>query len=501
MKNIPDVKLGVIVGSTDWMPLEIAVENRKKLIEAYAAKYSTDDIYECSICITDNEVSIKRALREIEKAECTAVCVYYANYGPESAGTLFAQEFDGPVMFIAAAEEGAGPYIKERKDALSGFINACYALKLRGTNVYVPDRPCGTYSQCSDMINEFFAIARTLIAVKNLKVISFGPRPASYLASSAPNHLLYDIGIEIGEYSELELFDSYKKHEGDKRIEKSTVDMEKELGETKMSEVLPLFAQYELTIEDWVRNHKGNRKYVTLTSTCWPAFPVNFGFVPCYVNSRITGRGFPIACEVDIYGAVSEYIGQCVSNDIVTILNINNNVPQDVYKKEIEGREFNGKKYRIGDLFLGYHCGVTASCKLMDAKLDYHFVNHQLIGEVQSKGTIQGNLFSGAVTIFRLQGMRDGKLRAYVCQGQILPVQMETYGGQGIIAVPEMERFVRNVVLEKQYPNHCAVIFGHYGKELYVILRQLGIDEIDFNHPSDMLYENENAYRALNDWY
>lgn len=501
MKNIPDVKIGIIVGSTDWMPSEIAVENRKRLIEAYTAQYSTDNIYECSICITDNEVNIRRAMREIQKAECNAVCIYYANYGPESAGTLFAQEFNGPVMFIAAAEEGEEPYAKERKDSLSGFINACYALKLRRTNVYVPGRPCGTYSQCADMVHEFILIARTVIAVKGLKVISFGPRPSSYLASSAPNHLLYDIGVEIGEYSELELFNSYKKHEGDKRIEKTMADMEQELEEIMTPGILASLAQYELTVEDWIRNHKGNRKYVTLTSTCWPAFPVNFGFVPCYVNSRITGKGYPVACEVDVYGAVSEYIGQCVSSDAVTILNINNNIPRDVYEKKIRDREFNGKKYGIGDVFLGYHCGVTAPCKLMGAKLEYHFVNRQLIGEEQSGGTVQGTILPGAITIFRLQGMRDGKLRAYVCQGQILPVFMETYGGQGIIAVPEMERFIRNVVLEKQYPNHCAVLFGHYGRELYAILKQLGVEEIDFNHPKDMPYENENIYVSANDWY
>ena len=501
MKNIPDVKIGIVAGSTDWMPSDIAVENRKRLVEIYTARYGADEIYECSICITDNEVNIRRAMREIQKAECTAVCVYYANYGPESAGTLFAREFDGPVMFIAAAEEGSEPYIRDRKDALSGFINAGYALKLRGTNVYIPNRPCGTYSQCADMIHEFIPIARTVMAVKDLKVISFGPRPSSYLASNAPNHLLYGIGVETGEYSELELYDSYKKHEGDKRIEKVMADMEQELGEICTPDIVPYLAQYELTLEDWIRNHKGNRKYVTLTSTCWPAFPVNFGFVPCYVNSRLTGRGYPVACEVDVYGAVSEYIGQCVSNDVVALLNINNNIPGDVYEKKIEGREFNGKKYEISDLFLGYHCGVTYSGRLAGAKLDYHFVNYQLIGEGQSKGTVQGIIAPGPVTIFRLQGLRDGKLRAYVCQGQILPVSMETYGGQGIIAIPEMERFIRNVVLEKQYPNHCAVIFGHYGKELYAVLRQLGIEEIDFNHPKAVPYDHENMYAALNDWY
>ena len=501
MNNLPGVKLGVIVGSTDWMPTEVAVENRRALMETYRGKYGADDIYECAVCITDKEINIKRAMREIKKAECTAVCVYYANYGPESAGTLFAQEFDGPVMFMAAAEEGKEPYIRDRKDALSGFINACYALKLRSTKVYVPSRPVGTYEECAEMLHEFISIARTLLAVRDLKVISIGPRPSSYLASNAPNHLLYDIGIDISEYSELELFDSFKRHADDKRIENTVADMQRELDEVKTPEILPSLAQYELTVDDWIRNHKGSRKYVTLTSTCWPAFPMNFGFVPCYVNSRITQKRYPVACEVDVYGAVSEFIGQCVSDDVVTILNINNNVPDDIYERKIRGREFNGRKYAKGDLFLGYHCGVTPSSRLTKCRLDHHFVNHQLVGEEQSKGTVQGNLISGPVTIFRLQGMRDNKLRAYVAQGQILPVSMDTYGGQGIIAVPEMERFIRNVVLEKQYPNHCAVIFGHYGRALTAILRQLGIEEIDYNHPESAPYVNESIFDTRSDWY
>lgn len=501
MKNIPSVKLAVVAGSTDWLPSDIAAENRQKLVEAYKSSYGDRDIYECSICVTDNEVNIKRAMREISKAECDAICLYWANYGPESAGTLLAQEFDGPVMMFAAAEEGDEPYARERKDALSGFINACYALKLRQTNVYIPSHPVGTVGECAEMIHDFVPIARTLAGVRNLKLISIGPRPSSYLAASGPNYLLYDLGVDISEFSELELLDSFYKHEGDKRIEKTVSDMEQELDENKFPDMLPKFAQYELTMEDWIRNHKGNRKYVTITSACWPAFPVNFGFVPCYVNSRFTGRGFPVACEVDVYGAVSEYIGQCVSNDVVTILNINNNIPQEFYDSKIKGQKFNGRKYEITDLFLGYHCGVTASCKLALGKSEYHFVNHQLIGEGQSKGTIQGSIVPGAVTIFRIQGMRDNKLRAYVCQGQILPVEMDTYGGWGVIAVPEMERFIRNVIIEKQFPNHCAVIFGHCAESLVDILKLLGIREVDYNHPGNVLYRNENVFNYLQEWY
>ncbi len=495
MKNVPDIKLGVVVGTTDWLPSEVAEENRKKLLKAYIDAYGDESLYECPIVITDNEVNIKRALRDVSKAECNAVALYWANYGPESAGTLFAQEFDGPVMLFAAAEEGTEPFIRQRTDGMSGFINACYALKLRQTDVYIPSKPIGNINQCSEMLHEFFAIARTLIAVRELKLISFGPRPSSYLASSAPNHLLYDIGVEVSEYSELELFDSFKKHEGDRRIEKIVDEMDKELGENKTPEILPQLAQYEVTVEDWIRNHKGNRKFITLTSTCWPAFPVNFGFVPCYVNSRLTAKGMPVACEVDAYGAISEYIGQCVSNDVVTILNMNNNVPETLYENKIKEIKFNGRAYEIDDLFLGYHCGVTPVCKLSSSTLDYHFVNHQLIGEGQSKGTVHGTIAESPVTLLRIQGTRDGNLQAYVVQGHILPVEMDTYGGRGIIAVKEFGRFFRNIVLEKQFPNHCAVIFGNYGKELMSILKLLGIRDIYFNQPRNTPYPGENFYQ------
>lgn len=501
MKNIPDVKIGIVAGSTDWLPSEIAEKNRKRLVETYKAKFEEENIYECSVIITDNEQNIKRALREVKKAECDALVLYWANYGPESAGTLAAKEFDGPVMMIAAAEEGEEPYTRERHDALSGFINACFALKLRNTNVYIPSRPCGTCEKCTEMIHQFISIARTLLAINNLKLISFGPRPSSYLAANAPNHLLYDIGIEVSEYSELELLDYYRKHENDQRIEKTVLSMQEELGENRTPDILHALAQYELTIGDWIRNYRGNKEYVTLTSTCWPAFPINFGFVPCYVNSRMTAKGYPIACEVDVYGAVSEYIGQCISNDVVTVLNINNSIPSQLYEKKIKGKEFNGKQYGLGDLFLGYHCGVTPSCRLKSSTLDYHFVNRQLIGEESSKGTIQGTLIPGPITIFRIQGTRDNKLRAYICQGQILPIEEETYGGRAIIAIPEMERFIRNVILEKQFPNHCAIIFGHYGEEINAILHQLGITEVYYNHPKDILYSNENVFNILREWY
>ena len=501
MKNIPEIKIGIVTGSTDWLPSDVAIEKGHKLVEIYKSIYDDKDIYACPVLLTDNEVSIKRVMRDIIKTGCNAVCLYYANYGPESTGTLFAREFGEPVMIIASAEEGTEPYNDQRMDGMSGLSNALYAINLRGTTVYTPSAPVGTLEDCAGMIREFISIARTIVGIRNLKLISFGPRPSSYLASNASNKPLYDMGIDISEYSELELLDSYKKHEDDLRIDRIVAEMESEIGRNMTPDILPDLARYEITVEDWIRSHKGSREYVTMTSTCWPAFPVNFGFVPCYVNSRLTAKGIPVSCEVDEYGAVSEYIGQCISEDVVTILNINNNIPQSVYDEKIKGRVFSGKQYEIGDLFLGYHCGVTPVEHLITNRLDYHFVNRNLIGEERSKGTIQGVLNPGPVTLLRIQNTRDGILRAYVVQGQVLPATVDTYGGHGIIAAPEMKRFFRNVILEKHFPNHCIVLFGHYGRELMGVLKYLGIKDVEYNHPKYIPYIGENAFAENPDWF
>jgi len=40
----------------------------------------------------------------------------------------------------------------------------------------------------------------------------------------------------------------------------------------------------------------------------------------------------PVSCEVDIYGALSEFIGTVISQDTVTLLDINNSIPADMYE-------------------------------------------------------------------------------------------------------------------------------------------------------------------------
>ena len=46
----------------------------------------------------------------------------------------------------------------------------------------------------------------------------------------------------------------------------------------------------------------------------------------------------------------------------------------------------------------------------------------------------------------------DNKIRAYVAQGEVLPVATRSFGSIGVFAIPEMGRFYRHVLIEKNYP-------------------------------------------------
>ena len=489
--NIPEVKLGIIAVSRDCFPIALSTRRRQNIAAAYG-----EGLYECPVTV-ENEGDALTALADVEGAGCNALVVFLGNFGPETPETIIAQRFDGPVMYVAAAE-GDGDLINGRGDAYCGMLNCSYNLGMRHLKAYIPEYPVGTAEEIAEMIREFIPIARAIIGVKDLKIITFGPRPQDFFACNAPIKGLYELGVEVEENSELDLLVSYKAHAGDGRIPAVMEEMRSEMGERVYPDLLERMAQFELTLLDWADQHKGARKYVAFSDKCWPAFPEQFGFEPCYVNSRLAARGIPVACEVDIYGALSEYIGMCVSGDTVTLLDINNSVPASMYEAQIKGKF--DYDYKLNDTFMGFHCGNTPSCKLCaDRAVKYQLIQHRLLEPAGSdpdftRGTLEGDIAPGEITFYRLQSTADGQLRCYVAEGEVLPVPTCSFGGIGVFAIPEMGRFYRHVLVEKRYPHHGAVAFGHHGKALFELFKLLGIQDIGFNQPKGMLYKTENPF-------
>jgi len=488
MHNIPEIKLGLISVSRDCFPIALSETRRTAVAEAYG------DIYTCEVTV-ENELDMLKAVENVKAAGVNALIVFLGNFGPETPEVLLAKYFGGPTMFVAAAEDAADTLMSGRGDAYCGMLNCSYNLGLRNIKAHIPAYPVGTPADIKQMIADFVPIARAVIGVSNLKLITFGPRPQDFLACNAPIKPLFDLGVEIQENSELDLLVAFQAHQDDPRIPEVVADMERELGtENQMSGILPKLAQYELTLLDWAEKHKGSRSYVTFANKCWPAFQTEFGFVPCYVNSRLASKGIPIACETDIYGALSEYIGTCVSGAGVTLLDINNSVPADMYESDIRSKF----DYTLTDTFMGFHCGNTPICRLTKGELKYQRIMHRLLEPDNepdiTRGTLEGDIAPGEITFFRLQGTAEGELKAYIAQGEVLPVPTRSFGGIGVFAISEMGRFYRHVLIADRYPHHGAVAFGHVGRALFDVFKYLGVSKVSYNQPKSLPYPTENPF-------
>jgi L-fucose isomerase-like protein len=492
MINIPVIKAGIVAVSRDCFPIELS--RKRRIAVAEACRKSNIPIIEIETVI-ENEKDVLKALEEARGKGVNALIVFLGNFGPEGPETLLIQKFSGPAMIAAAAEESGSELMGGRGDAYCGLLSASYNLGLRRLNPHIPEYPVGDATDIAHMIEEFIPVARIVAGVRNLKIISFGPRPHDFLTCHAPIQPLFDLGIEIMENSELDLYDMVQSETGSAESKKIAGEIAMELGAgNTYPELAEKLARYESALEKFLQANLGASEFVAFANKCWPAFEKYFGHVPCYLNSRLAAKGIPVACEADIYGALSEYMAVCATELPPTILDINNSVPKDMHaacKDQIGD-------YALTDLWMGFHCGNTSASCLMQPVMKHQVIMHRLMEPEQSpnitRGTLEGSIKAGPISIFRIQSTSEAKLQAYIANGEVLPVNPKSFGSIGVFAIREMGRFYRHVLIEKRFPHHTAVAFQQAGKTLFAACRMLGLADIYSNKPKLSLYPSENPF-------
>jgi len=495
MPNSPKVKLAIVGVSRDCFPRELTIRRMKELVKAL--KEQGLKIFACPTVI-ETEANAMAALAEAKEAGCNAAVIYLGNFGPEGPLAIFAQRFEGPVMACAAAEEDKNSLVEGRGDAYCGMLNASYNFGLRNLSVYIPQMPVGLVGELVPKIAHFATVARVVIGVKALKIFTFGPRPQDFFACNAPIRPLYNLGIEVMENSELDLLGLVQAiDDKDPAVKKVAKQMAAELGaKANYPDLLPKLAKLEVAIKRFAEANLGSRQYAVFADKCWPAFEKQFGFAPCYVNSRLASQGMPVSCEVDIYGALSEYICQLASDLPATLLDINNTVPTDLITQSADL-----KGATLQDLFMGFHCGNTPSCCMKNCSLKFQMIMKRLMEPEAaepniSRGTLEGQIRPGPATFFRLQGNVDNRVVSYVAEGNVLDIDPRSFGGIGIFAIPNFARFYRHVLIGKGFPHHGAVAFEMVGKVLFDAVKLLGVCDINAPLPPTMLYCGENPFET-----
>lgn len=485
-KFSPDVKIGVVSASRNCFPRELSEKRTESLLKELAP-LGVNVVRPSRRCsIIESKADACAAAEDLLKNGCDAAVLYLGNFSPEIEDANFVKAFNKPVLLMAAAEENSESVSSARGDALCGLMSATLAIAKRGLwqRVSMPKNPLVDAKRGALEIERFSKIAKVIKGVSNATIGLFGPRPRDFESCNYNVASLASIGVEVEEFG---LFDL------ENEIARIRAESPECADESKKSILKtdgvddPVLAERFSVYEQALLSMRKKLKLSGATTQCWTRQEEYSKHVPCFINSRLTERGFPIACENDAYSLVCELMCQYASGNAPTMLDLNHTIPSDM----LGGLDIENKDDVIG-LF---HCGNVPSKFMKSPKVCYQLIMSRLMEPGKkpdlTRGTLEGSIKPSDITILQIHGSGDG-LRAYICEGSFLDVDPKTFGSTGVAYVPGFMRFYRNCILGK-FHHHVAVAFSHCGGVLFEALRQLGVKEI-YTPELKPLYEGENPF-------
>ncbi|MCP4690349.1 MAG: hypothetical protein GY859_20010 [Desulfobacterales bacterium] len=484
----PDVKIAMVSASRDCFPRSLSEERTGRLIAACGEVNVSLFVPEGECRIIETRAHAREAVRQIHAAECDAAVLYLGNFSPEIEDAYFLKKFGGPAAVIAAAEESASSLALKRGDALCGMLSAVLALRKRGLmkNVFIPGDPHVDPGAGAKVIERFSRIIKVVKGIRNAVIGLFGPRPRDFETCNYNLASVASLGVEVEELGFFDLANMVKRVIAHEDVTGIATSMKVDIDNIPSDYFARRLAAYEkamLTFRD-------DLQLSGAATQCWSEQETELKHVPCFINARLTSRGFPAACENDAYSLVAELLGQYASDQSVTVLDLNHCIPGDLDASLV--------RLPSRDVVGLFHCGNTDPKRLQDPSMKYQLIMNRLMeggGEPEiTRGTIEGRIAASPITVLQVHGAGDG-LQAYIMEGRFLDLDPKTFGCVGTAHLPGFGRFYRHVLLGR-FHHHAAVAFTHCGDVLFEALKLLGVETIFTPLKDAPLYPGENPFEA-----
>ena len=294
--------------------------------------------------------------------------------------------------------------------------------------------------------------ARVRKAMKSLTMAAIGHTPQGFgFGRALDSELLNTFGVELESIEARELIDMAKTY--------SDADCAAYLAETAAA-TCGLDKTPEKNRLDHARLLKAYSDYVgehhigALASRCWPDFFTSFGTPVCTVLSMLNDKGVAAACEADIYGALSMWVGMQLSGEPVFFGD-----PVALDEKESS--------------ITYWHCGAAA-CSL--ARKDTGAVvgvhPNRKIGPAMDFGC---EAFPEA-TIFRIGRKPDGSFRFFIAEGAALDKPKQFIGTSIVVQTEKNSREVVEDSIRAGFEPHFVVMRGHHAETLKVLAEMMGFE-------------------------
>ncbi|MBR0355326.1 MAG: fucose isomerase [Oscillospiraceae bacterium] len=294
--------------------------------------------------------------------------------------------------------------------------------------------------------------ARVKAAMRTLKMSAVGHTPQGFgFGRALDAELMNTFGVELEAVEARELIDAAKGYTDEECAAylSKTACMTCGLDKTPERNRLDHARLYK-AYTDYVRSHGIG----ALASRCWPDFFTAFGTPVCTVLSLLNDDGVAAACEADIYGALSMWIGMQLSGEPV----------------------FFGDPVSLDEgenTITFWHCGAAACAlarKDTGAEIGVH--PNRKIGPAMNFGC---EAFPEA-TVFRIGREPDGSFRFFLTEGEALDKPRQFIGTSIVIRTDSDSRGVVEQSVLDGFEPHFVVMKGRHARTLEALADMFGFE-------------------------
>jgi L-fucose isomerase-like protein len=440
------VTLGIIVGNRGFFPSHLCETGRQEVLRVLAQ----EGVGTVALDTTDTPFGSVETLQDAEKcaalfrahrAEIDGILVTLPNFGDERAvaNTVRQAGLNVPVLVQAFPDDKGKMTVAERRDSFCGKMSACnnlqqYGLPYTLTTLHTVAPDSESFRQD---LRRFAGTCRVVRGLRGARFGMLGARPAAFITVRFSEKLLESAGISVEVLDLSEAFGRANRLAANEPSVRDKLNAIKRYVPTAgiPPESLLKMAKFALVTERWMEENG----LVATAVQCWTSMEEYFGVVPCTVMSMMSSALKPSACEADITGAVGMYAMALASGRPSALVDWNNNYGDDPDKGVI------------------FHCSNLPADFFREPEMSYQEIIAGTVGKENTYGTMVGRVKAGPFTYCRVSTDDEyGTIRAYLGEGRLTSDPLETFGGFGVVNIPDFQGLLRHIC-ENGYEHHVAV--------------------------------------------
>ncbi|MHA1235129.1 MAG: L-fucose/L-arabinose isomerase family protein [Promethearchaeota archaeon] len=454
-----NLSFGVIVGNRDVFPDHLAKEGRVEIISVlkelgYRYVILNENDTKDGVVESYSDAKKCATLFKENKEQIMGIIVVLPNFGDEKGivNTLKLSDLNVPILIQASSDEIDKMNRKFRRDAFCGKLSVCSVLYQYGIPFTLTEThtcPINSDAFKTDIV-KFERVCKIVKKLKNARFGQIGVRPNAFETVRYSEKILQLHGITIEPIDLSEIFGEISRlPDTDPKVKEKIQVIKDYTPTTTFPEdgVLKL-AKLAVVVENWVLENELDG----FAFQCWPSIQENFGIVPCAVMSMFSEGLVPAACEVDIAGLIGMYILQVATETPSAILDWNNNYGDDPNKMVL------------------FHCSNLPKSFFQDTKMTVHPIMAEFDGEENTFGAIQGRIKSKPCTLLRIETDDVfGEIKALLVEGNYTDDLLETFGGYGVIEIPNLQDVLKTLCKEG-FAHHVAASLEKVGDSVFEAL-------------------------------